>query len=129
MQGKIGEINREQGEITEGDYIENTVLSIQVDGYREQDSSEPMENKGTTSLFSRISKFISESIEKSASKRIEIQKTKQKSSRKSAPHVSSNDSKWSVGDSGALQAKLCNQCSTYNEADSNYCNSCGAYIS
>ena len=129
MQGKIGEINREQGEITEGDYIENTVLSIQVDGYIEQDSSEPMENKGTTSLFSHISKFISDSIEKSASKRVEIQKTKQKSSRKSAPYVSSNNSKWSVADSGAIQAKLCNHCSTYNEADSNYCNSCGAYIS
>ena len=129
MQGKIGEINREQGEITEGDYIENTVLSIQVGANEDQNSSEMRQNEGAISLFSKISKFISDSIEKSASKRVEIQKTKQKSSRKSAPYVSSNDSKWSVADSGALKAKLCNQCSTYNEADSNYCNSCGAYIS
>lgn len=129
MKGKIGDINREESEISEDDYIENTVSSIKVEENKDENSSETRENEGAISLFSKISKFISDSIEKSASKRVEIQKTKQKSYRKSAPYVSSNNSKWSVADSGAIQAKLCNHCSTYNEADSNYCSSCGAYIS
>ena len=129
MQGKIGGINREEGEHTEGEMFENTEYSIQVDGHEKEDSSKPSETKGNIPIFSKITDFLSDSIEKSASKRIELQKREQNPLTKSTSNETYSDSKWSVADSKSLQAKLCNHCSTYNEADSNYCNSCGAYIS
>ena len=53
---------------------------------KDQDSSETREKEGAISLFSQISKFISDSIEKSASKRVEIQK-KNKNPLEKAPHM------------------------------------------
>ena len=129
MQGKIGEINREEGELTEDTIIENNDYPIQVDGHQKEQSSKLFETKETIPMLTKIYKFLSDSIEKSASRRIELQKNKQQSSIRSTSNETYSDSKWSVADSRSLHAKLCNHCSTYNEADSNYCNSCGAYIS
>ena len=129
MQGKIGEINREEGELTEDTIIENNDYPIQVDGHQKEQSSKLFETKETIPMLTKIYKFFSDSIEKSASRRIELQKNKQQSSIRSTSNETYSDSKWSVADSRSLHAKLCNHCSTYNEADSNYCNSCGAYIS
>ena len=129
MQGNIGEINREYPELEQrpDDHSEFTVT---VDGIEQKKETieEPPKEKLTP--FSRISEFFSNSIERTASRRNERRKKEELKKRESLQHYEEDsESRWQIPQGSQMKAKLCQRCSTYNEAESNYCSSCGSLIS
>ena len=75
------------------------------------EKKEPPKEKLTP--FSRISEFFS----------------LQKSEVSLQHYVEDSESRWQIPQGTQMKTKLCGSCSTYNEAESNYCSSCGSLIS
>jgi len=131
MQSNIGQFNLESREIEEP--VDNSSYSIRVSGIDQAQQQTEKEQEINTGIFSKISGFVEKSIQNSASRRLERMKKKEKSARKDDydyPEID-NDSNWAIPEKvhNRRRAKLCEQCSTYNEPDSSYCNSCGHYMS
>jgi len=128
MQGKIGEINRESPELEQkiGNHSEFTVS---VDGVEQkmEANEEPPQDKPT--IISRVSDFISSSVVKTASRREERRKkVALQKSESISPLVVDANSRWTIPQGTQMKTRLCGSCSTYNEAESNYCSSCGSLI-
>ena len=128
MQGRIGEINRESPELDQklGDHSGFTVA---VDGIEQKNEivQEPLQDK--PNLIFRFSKFFSSSIERTATRRNERRKKEELQKSESVPPFEEDaDSRWTIPQGTQMKTRLCSSCSTYNEAESNYCSSCGSLI-
>ena len=128
MHGKIGEINRESLEL-EQKIGDNSEFTVSVDGVEQKKETieEPPEDK--PNLISRVSKLISSSVEKTASRREERRKKAVlQKSESSYPLVNEENSRWAIPQGTQMKTILCGSCSTYNDAESNYCSACGSLI-
>ena len=128
MKGNIGEINRESPELEQqiGEHSEFTVSVDGVEQIKEIIEEPPQDNPN---LISRVSNFISSSVEKTASRREERRKKAALQKSESFSHlVEDANSRWSIPQGTQMKTRLCGSCSTYNDAESNYCSSCGSLI-
>ena len=128
MHGKIGEINRESLEL-EQKIGDNSEFTVSVDGVEQKKETieEPPEDK--PNLISRVSKLISSSVEKTASRREERRKKALlQKSESSYPLLDDENSRWAIPQGTQMKTILCDSCSTYNDAESNYCSACGSLI-
>ena len=128
MKGNIGEINRESPELEQkiGDHSEFTVSVDGVEQIKETIEEPPKDN---LNLISRVSNLISSSVEKTASRREERRKKAAlQKSESFSPLVEDANSRWSIPQGTQMKTRLCGSCSTYNDAESNYCSSCGSLI-
>ena len=128
MKGNIGEINRESPELEQkiGDHSEFTVSVDGVEQIKETIEEPPKDN---LNLISRVSNLISSSVEKTASRREERRKNAAlQKSESFSPLVEDANSRWSIPQGTQMKTRLCGSCSTYNDAESNYCSSCGSLI-
>ena len=127
MQGMIGEINRESQEI-EQKMSDDSDYPVSVDGIEQKKKAEEKQHEKTNPT-SRFSNFISSSIEKSANRREERRKKLAlQKSKPSLPFEDDNNSTWAVPVGTQRKVIFCEICSTYNDAESNYCSSCGSHI-
>ena len=129
MQSSIGAINREEIEVEHS--TDNQSYQINIEGM--EDESDSSENTKKGALFSGISGFFERAVERSASRRIDRQIKNENSTKKDEyeyPEID-NNSDWAIPKEAITRqkAKLCLQCSTYNDASTSYCYSCGSYIS
>ena len=115
MHGKIGDINRES--------------TVSVDGIDQKKETIEELPEDKPNLISRVSKLISSSVEKTASRREERRKKALlKKSESSYPLVDDENSRWAIPQGTQMKTILCDSCSTYNDAESNYCSACGSLI-
>ena len=128
MQGNIGELNRESAELEQmvGEHSEYTVAVNGIEQKKET-IEEQLEEK--PNLISRFSRFISSSVERTANRRIDRRKklVLQKSESFTTFEEDPN-SAWRIPRGTQMKTSFCDSCSTYNEAESNYCSSCGSLI-
>ncbi|MEC7709127.1 MAG: Ran-binding zinc finger domain-containing protein [Candidatus Thermoplasmatota archaeon] len=128
MQGNIGELNRESAELEQmvGEHSEYTVA---VDGIEQKKETIEEQLEEKPNLISRFSRFISSSVERSANRRIDRRKklVLQKSESFTTFEEDPN-SAWRIPTGTQMKTSFCDSCSTYNEAESNYCSSCGSLI-
>ena len=128
MQGNIGELNRESAELEQmvGEHSEYTVA---VDGIEQKKETIEEQLEEKPNLISRFSRFISSSVERSANRRIDRRKklVLQKSESFTTFEEDPN-SAWIIPRGTQMKTSFCDSCSTYNEAESNYCSSCGSLI-
>ncbi len=132
MQSNIGDLNRESREVEQHD--SQSKYSIRIDGVEQNIGPIDSNQEKTKGFVTRVSEFIANSIESSASRRIQRKKEKDLSAQTkddySYPELDVG-SQWVIPEEtqSRRKARFCSQCSTYNEADSNYCSSCGSLIS
>jgi hypothetical protein len=129
MQGKIGQINRESVESNHNPK-EHQQFPISVDGIEQKLESTEEQTQPKQNIIDRVSLFLSDSIERTATRRAE--RRKREESQKDPIYTSfeqDDDSRWSIPKGTQKKAIYCNHCSIYNEADTNYCSSCGSLIS
>ena len=131
MQSNIGELNRESREVEQADG--QSTYSIQIDGVEQNSTSGDINQIKSKGVVSRVAEFFAHSIERSASRRIERKKKIELAPKKdgySYPELD-DGAQWVIPDQtqNRRKARFCNQCSTYNEPESNYCSSCGSPIS
>ena len=128
MQGNIGELNRESAELEQmvGEHSEYTVA---VDGIEQKKETIEEQLEEKPNLISRFSRFISSSVERTANRRIDRRKklVLQKSESFTTFEEDPN-SAWRIPRGTQMKTSFCDSCSTYNEAESNYCSSCGSLI-
>ncbi len=128
MQGRIGEINRESPEI-EQKVNENSDYTVAVDGIEQKKRTIEEKPKEKSTLSSRFSNFISSSIERAANRRNERRKKLElQKSESFLPFEEDANSTWAIPSGTQMKTRFCDNCSTYNGAESNYCSSCGSLI-
>ena len=129
MQSSIGAINREEIEME--DSPDTQSYQINIEGMEDESDQSEQTEKGT--LFSGIAGFFESAVERSASRRLNRQIKYENSKKKDEYKYSEidNNSDWAIPKEANTRqkAKLCLQCSTYNDTDTSYCYSCGSYIS
>lgn len=128
MQSNIGAINREEIEVE--DFPDSQPYKINIEGM--EDEPDPSVETEQRNIFSKINEFMKKAVERSASRRLNRQIKNENSKKKDEydyPELD-NDSDWAIPKEAInrKKAKLCLQCSTYNDADTSYCYSCGSYI-
>ena len=126
--GSIGDLNRESSE-------ENIDLSEESPPDENVNATENNNEVGERiSFFERARLSLDKAIEKSANMRI-IKDKKIKSGEGSEGQNWSDagveDSIWAISDDSTISrsAIMCQECGTYNDTESNYCSSCGSYLS
>ena len=135
MQGSIGQLNRELGELEHNE--DDSEYSVSVDGIeiiKEKMGEQKLPEK---SFFQLIANFLSSLVDKSANKRAEKHKQeinkKQSITKKRIDDFQSSSSaggsQWVSPDGTQRKTRFCNSCSTYNDAVSDYCTSCGSFMS
>ena len=128
MQGNIGQINRESAEL-EQRMEGHSEYSISVDGIEQKVEKNEVPNQPKRNLLARVSDFFANSIERSANRR-SARRKKEEIMKIESYSSSEQDhgSRWIIPKGTHKKARLCEHCSTYNEAESNYCSSCGSPI-
>ena len=129
MQSSIGAINREEIEVEASQ--DTQPYQINIEGLEDESDRSEKTEKGT--LFSRIAGFFEKAVERSPSRRLDRQVRNESTTKKDEyeyPELE-NNSDWAIPKEAInrQKAKLCLQCSTYNDADTSYCYTCGSYIS
>ena len=128
MHGKIGEINRESPEL-EQKMEDDSEFSVAVDGVEQKKETIEEPKQENISLFSRVSDIFSNSVERAAIRRKERRKKEELQKRESySPSKDDSDSRWTIPQGTQKKTRFCVSCSTYNEAESDYCSSCGSLI-
>ena len=126
MQGSIGQLNRELEELEHNE--DDSEYSVSVDGIeiikKRKDEQKLPERK------------IWELVDKSANKRAEKHKQEEKKKQSITKEriddfqsfSSPGGSQWVIPDGTQKKTRFCNSCSTYNDAVSDYCTSCGSFM-
>lgn len=128
MQGNIGQINRESAEL-EQSMEGHSKYSISVDGIEQKMEKTEVPKQPKRTLLARLSGFFVNSIERTAIRRAERRKKEEISKIESYSSSEQDDgSRWVIPKGTQKKTRLCEHCSTYNEAESNYCSSCGSSI-
>ncbi len=133
MQSNIGALNMESKEI-EASQDGPGAYSIRID--RVELRVEPLPEVETSRpIISRLSEFIGQTVERTASRRIASSSSGESATQpadavqaKTAPEI---DSQWDVPEETREQipSVICNNCGMFNNAGINYCTSCGSYVS
>ena len=134
MQGSIGQINRELGEAEHEE--ENSEYSVSVNGIEIVKERKDEQKLPDRKFSEKMVHFFSSLVEKSANKRSEKKnqeiKKKQSIGKEIVEDIQSfrtaEDSRWAIPEGTQKKARLCNSCSTYNDAVSDYCTSCGSFM-
>ena len=134
MQGSIGQINRESQESEHND--DDSDYSVSVDGIEIIKERKDEQKFPDRKIWEIVSHFLSSLIDKSANKRAE--KKKQEAKKKQSMTKERNedfqsfspdgDSQWVIPGGTQRKTRFCNSCSTYNDAVSDYCTSCGSFM-
>jgi len=135
MEGSIGQLNRELDELEHNE--DDSEYSVSVDGIEIIKEKKGEQKLPENFFFRLIANFFSSLVDKSANKRAE--KNKQEIKKKQSipkeriddfqSFSSAGDSKWVIPDGTQRKTRFCNSCSTYNDAVSDYCTSCGSFMS
>ena len=134
MQGSIGQLNRELEELEhDGDDSE---YSISVDGIEIIKETKEEQKFPEKNFFGLVANFFSSLVDKSANKRAE--KNKQELNIKQSitkervddfqSFSSAGGSQWVIPDGTQKKTRFCESCSTYNDAVSDYCTTCGSFM-
>ena len=124
----IGEINRESPEL-EQKIGGHSGFTVAVDGIEQKNEIAQEPPQDNPNLISRFSKLLSSSIERTATRRDDRRKKEElQKSESFSPLVEDANSRWTIPQGTQMKTRLCSSCSTYNEAESNYCSSCGSLI-
>ena len=135
MQGNIGQLNRELEELEHNE--DDSEYSVSVDGIEITQEKKGEQKLPEKSLFQLIANFFSSLVDKSANKRAEKHnqevKKKQTITKERIDDFqsfsSAGGSQWVIPDGTQRKTRFCNSCSTYNDAVSDYCASCGSFMS
>ena len=135
MQGSIGQLNRELEELEHNE--DDSEYSVRVDGIeivKERKEEKKISEKKISEL---VANFFYSLVDKSANKRAD--KNKQELKKKQSitndrienfqSFSSTGGSQWVIPDGTQRKTRFCNSCSTYNDAVSDYCTSCGSFMS
>ena len=135
MQGSIGQFNRESEELEHNE--DDSEYSVSVDGIEIIKEKREEQKLPEIFFFRLIANFFSSLVDKSANKRAE--KNKQEVKKKQLitkdrvddfqSFSSAGGSQWVIPDGTQRKTRFCNSCSTYNDAVSDYCTSCGSFMS
>ncbi len=126
--GPIGDLNREASEeridLSEDSPSDEDVTAIENN----------IEAGERISFFERARLSLDKAIEKSANMRIIKEKTTKSGEDSEGQNWSDDrveDSIWSITGESKISrsASMCKECGTYNDKESNYCSSCGSYLS
>ncbi len=130
MQGNIGDLYKEGEEETHTDEGE-TKFSVVVDGVEQTSARNSYEETQRKGRGKGILDYFLSLVESTASKRVELGKKKSHPQDTLATNSGKEDSQWVIpqGSQRTTGARYCKRCSTYNNPESNYCLSCGSYIS
>ena len=132
MQSNIGDLNKEADEI-EAPVDDHSDYSIHIDGVEQEISmNTEQEESNTTSL--RIRGIIERAVNRSAAKRVTAPSKEdhtQPSPQIQTKSIPAESSNWVVPKEikERNQAKICSDCNIYNNAEANYCSSCGSFLS
>ena len=136
MQGSIGQINRESIE-SEHKKKSDSEYSISVDGIEMNKESREEPPLSERNFLEKITDFLSSLIDKSANRRAEKMKQAElkeitsmahKGIDKSQSFSIDGDSQWVIPEGTQKKTRFCDSCSTYNDANTNYCTSCGSFM-
>ncbi len=135
MQGSVGQLNRELEELEHNE--DDSEYSVRVDGIeivKERKEEKKISEKKISEL---VANFFYSLVDKSAKKRAD--KNKQELKKKQSitndriedfqSFGSTGGSQWVIPDGTQRKTRFCNSCSTYNDAVSDYCTSCGSFMS
>tara|TARA_A100001037_G_scaffold84769_1_gene76867 strand:- start:354 stop:767 length:414 start_codon:yes stop_codon:yes gene_type:complete len=134
MQGSIGQLNRELEELEHNE--DDSEYSVSVDGIeiikKRKDEQKLPERK----IWELVVNFFSSLVDKSANKRAEKHKQEEKKKQSITKEriddfqsfSSPGGSQWVIPDGTQKKTRFCNSCSTYNDAVSDYCTSCGSFM-
>ena len=134
MQGSIGQLNRELEELEHNE--DDSEYSVSVDGIEIIKEKKEEQKLPEKTLFQLVSNFFSSLVDKSANKRAEKHKQEVKKKQSITKEriddfqsfSSAGGSQWVIPDGTQRKTRLCNSCSTYNDAVSDYCISCGSFM-
>ena len=134
MQGSIGQLNRELEELEHNE--DDSEYSVSVDGIeiikKRKDEQKLPERK----IWELVVNFFSSLVDKSANKRAEKNKQEEKKKQSITKEridvfqsfSSAGGSQWVIPEGTQKKTRFCNSCSTYNDAVSDYCTSCGSFM-
>ena len=134
MQGSIGQLNRELEELEHNE--DDSEYSVSVDGIEIIKEKKEEQKLPEKTFFQLVSNFFSSLVDKSANKRAEKHKQEVKKKQSITKEriddfqsfSSAGGSQWVIPDGTQRKTRLCNSCSTYNDAVSDYCTSCGSFM-
>ena len=135
MQGSIGQLNRELEELEHNE--DESEYSVSVDGIEIIKERKDEQKLPERKIWDLVADFFYSLVDKSANKRAEkhMQEVKKKQSITKEgiddfqSLSSTPGSQWVVPDGIQKKTRFCNSCSTYNDAVSDYCTSCGSFMS
>ena len=134
MQGSIGQLNRELGELEHNE--DDSEYSVSVDGIeiikKRKDEQKLPERK----IWELVVNFFSSLVDKSANKRAEKNKQEVKKNQSITKEriddfqsfSATRGSQWVIPDGTQKKTRFCESCSTYNYAVSDYCTTCGSFM-
>ena len=135
MQGSIGQLNRESEELEHNE--DESEYSVSVDGIEIIKERKDEQKLPERKIWDLVAIFFYSLVDKSANKR--AKKHKQEVKKKQSitkegiddfqSFSSAGGSKWAIPDGTQKKTRFCNSCSTYNDAVSDYCTSCGSFMS
>ena len=134
MQGSIGQLNRELGELEHNE--DDSEYSVSVDGIeiiKETKEEHKLPEKKISQL---VANFFSSLVDKSANKRAEKNKQEVKKNQSITKEriddfqsfSATRGSQWVIPDGTQKKTRFCESCSTYNYAVSDYCTTCGSFM-
>ena len=134
MQGSIGQLNRELGELEHNE--DDSEYSVSVDGIeiiKETKEELKLPEKRISQL---VANFFSSLVDKSANKRAEKNKQEVKKNKSIMKgriddfqsFTAARGSQWVIPDGTQKKTRFCESCSTYNYAVSDYCTTCGSFM-
>ena len=134
MQGSIGQLNRELEELEHNE--DDSEYSVSVDGIEIIKERKDEQKLPERKIWELVVNFFSSLVDKSANKRAE--KNKQEAKKKQSitkeridvfqSFSSAGGSQWVIPEGTQKKTRFCNSCSTYNDAVSDYCTSCGSFM-
>ncbi len=135
MQGSIGQLNRELEELEHNE--DESDYSVSVDGIEIIKERKDEQKLPERKIWDLVANFFYSLVDKSANKR--AKKHKQEVKKKQSitkdgiddfqSFSSAGGSQWVIPDGTQRKTRFCNSCSTYNDAVSDYCASCGSFMS
>ena len=135
MQGSIGQLNRELEELEHNE--DDSDYSVSVDGIEIIKKRTEEQKFSERKISELVANFFYSLIDKSANKRAHKNKQELKKKQSITNDRSDNfqsfnstgGSQWVIPDGTQRKTRFCNSCSTYNDAVSDYCTSCGSFMS
>ena len=135
MQGSIGQLNRELEELEHNE--DESEYSVSVDGIEIIKERKDEQKLPERKIWDLVAIFFYSLVDKSANKRAKKHKQEVKKKQSITKEViddfqsfsSTRGSKWAISDGTQKKTRFCNSCSTYNDAVSDYCTSCGSFMS